>query len=100
LSSKYTETIGTDGAISITSCNDNIKKRRKRVFHLFNCLLLGQVTNEEKTLKDERVIPLDRLGQILHVCPSSMACPYCYRRHRQQSQLSKTITVEAAMPAK
>jgi hypothetical protein len=86
MSSGYTSSIGIAGAISISPCNDKIKKQRKRVFHLFNCLLCGQVISVEKTLMDERVVPLDGLGQRVHVCPSSIACPYCRRHRLHQSQ--------------
>jgi hypothetical protein len=82
MSSGYNNT-SKAGAIRISPCNYNIKKRRKLIFHLFNCLLCGQVISVEKTLNDERVMALDGLGQGVHICPSTIACPYCYPSHQQ-----------------
>jgi hypothetical protein len=81
---RYTCSMGRAGAISVTPFNDNVQNERKRVFHLFNCLLCGQVISVEKTLKDERVMALDGLGRRVHICPSSIACPYCWPCRRGQ----------------
>ncbi len=85
---RYTIRISRTGAISITPRNDNIKNQRTRVLHLSNCLLCGQIVGLRKGLKDERVMALDELGQRVHVCPPSVACPYCCHGHVQQSQRS------------
>lgn len=100
LSSLHTTSLIGAEALSITPCNGNINKRRKSVVHLFHCILCGQVTSVEKTPKDERVMPLDGLGQRVHFCSSNMASPYRYRLHRQQSQLGKTMAVGSSYTIK
>src|SRR5215213_2390739 len=77
---------GKAGAISISPCNDNSKKQRKRILHLFNCLLCGQVISIEKTSKNKRITPLDGLGHGVHICPYIIACPYCYPSHQQSPE--------------
>jgi hypothetical protein len=54
MSDRYTSNKGIAGAISVTPCNDSVQNRRKRVFHLFNCLICGRAVSVETKLKQER----------------------------------------------